>query len=88
MVQEIFVVLGIVGFTDAIFEKWSIWSWLSKTASMSKYKFFFYLLICRFCMMFHISWMITVIYGLFDGFSWRLVVVPMVVSGLIHLKSR
>lgn len=88
MIQEIFVVLGTVMFTDALFEKWNVWELLSKIAMRSKQKFFFLLLLCKFCMMFHLSWMLTVVYGLFGGFSPTLFVVPVVVSGLIHLKSK
>lgn len=88
MIEAIFVVLGLVMFTDALMDKWKIWDRLAKWAMKFPVKFFFLLLMCRFCMMFHLSWIITLVYGAANGFSWRLLIAPAIVSGLIHLKGK
>ena len=35
-------------------------------------------------MMFHVGVLLTIFYGLFFGFQWRMMIVPFVVSGLTY----
>lgn len=86
ILQQIFIVFGLVLFIDAMFEKWSIWNDIAKIGSRSTKEWIFKLTTCRFCLLFHIGWIVTVIVGLFGTISWPLVIVPFVVGGFIHLK--
>ena len=88
MLKTIFVVLGLVMFTDALMEKWKIWDRLARWATKGTSKFFFSLIMCRFCVMFHLSWIITLIYVIVNGFWWGVLIVPFVVSGFIQLNGR
>ena len=88
MIQIVFVVLGLVYFIDALFTKWNWWDKLAQIIIKVKYKFVYELLNCRFCLMFHLSCMVTIVYGTINGFSNDLFLVPILVSGLINLKEK
>ena len=85
MIQSIFVVLGLLHFTDNLFDKWGVWERVAKFGAKSKHIFIYKLCFCHFCLLFHIGWIITIIYGAFLSFSFDLMVVPFVVSGLTRL---
>lgn len=88
MIESIFIILGLALFFEALFEKEGFWDLFEKIGSKSNSKFVFSLLSCRFCMMFHITSLITIVFGLMNGFFWGLMVVPFVVNGFIHLKKK
>lgn len=87
MAQIIFVIYGFILFINALFEKWGFWDKLALIGSVSKLKWFYQLTQCRFCLLFHLSWIITLIYGFMFGLKWELLLVPFVVSGLLTLKK-
>ena len=88
MIQTIFVVLGLLHFLDGLFEKWNWWNLLGEKCIHAKHKLIFDLCFCRFCLLFHLSWIITILYGAFSSFSFDLVIVPFIVSGLTRLKEK
>lgn len=85
MIEAIFVVVGLVLFFNQLFEKWGIWDWIQKEGSESNFETIFKLTSCRFCLLFHLSWIVTLIYGCFNSFGWSLLIVPFIVSGLISI---
>lgn len=88
LLQTIFVVTGLVLFIDVLFEKWDVWGHLDWLASKTSTEFIYTMLTCRFCVLFHVGWILTIIYGLFAGFSGALLIVPFVVGGFIHLINK
>lgn len=54
MIQSIFVVLGLVYFLDALFDKWGVYEMIAQYGSKAKRKFIYDLCFCRFCQLFHI----------------------------------
>jgi hypothetical protein len=88
MIQSIFVVLGLVYFLDALFDKWGVYEMIAQYGSKAKRKFIYDLCFCRFCQLFHIGSFITIVYGVFSAFSFDLVIVPFVVSGLTRLIEK
>lgn len=88
MIQTIFVVFGLLYFVEALFSKWNWWEMLEEKSIHVKHRVIYDLLNCRFCLMFHLSWMITIVYGQMTSFSWDLVIVPFVVGGLTRLKEK
>jgi hypothetical protein len=85
MIEAIFVVFGLVMFTDAMFVKFDIWSDFLQYAQNAPFKWMFELFTCRFCVLFHIGWMWTIVFGIMGSFSWPLLIVPFIVGGFIHL---
>lgn len=85
MLQSIFVVLGLLIFIKLLFDKWNVWGVISEVGSKSDFEWVYKLTNCQFCLLFHFSWMITIVYWIANGFSWSLLIVPFIVSGLIHL---
>mgnify|MGYP000554295943 FL=1 len=91
MIEKIFVIYGLVLFLDKFFEKKGIWEWIQLKGSKSSSGTVFKLTSCRFCLLFHVSWIITFIcssFGLFGLFSWDVLIVPFVVSGLTYLNYK
>lgn len=85
LLQTIFVVLGLTLFINAVLEKWNLWDMIHEIGSKTSSEWIYRLTTCRFCVLSHICWIVTIIVGAFGGFSWSLLVVPLVVSGFIHL---
>lgn len=100
MIQPIIILLGIVYFIDAIFNKYHVWKLIEKKGSKQS-KFVYKLTSCRFCMNFHLNWIVILMLGFFSellgffsesqnalGFfselSIEIVILPFVVSGLIN----
>lgn len=83
--EKIFVILGLVHFVDAIFEKWGIWDKLLLIGAMVKNRFFYDLTQCRFCLRFHLSVLFTLIHSIFFGFNIQDLLIPFVVLGLTNL---
>lgn len=77
-----------IHFVDAILQKFNLWKDIEFWGSNTDSELIFQLTSCRFCVMFHLGWILTVAVGLFLGFSWSMLVVPFVVSGLVSLTSR
>lgn len=88
ILQTIFIVFGLVMFINAIFEKWSVWDDISRIGSNTTSEFLFKLTTCRFCLLFHIGWIVTIVVGLFGTFSWPLLAVPFIVGGFIHIIGK
>lgn len=85
MLQSIFVILGLLIFIKLLFNKWNVWTIFEEIGSESKFKFIYKLTNCQFCLLFWFSIIITIIYGIANGFTWSLLIAPFVVNGLIHL---
>jgi len=89
MIQSVLIVACLVYFVDAMFFKFNVWENIKVFgANNAKSMFIFKLSFCRFCLMFHIGWIITVLYGLFFGFEWSLLLVPFIVAGLTRIIER
>lgn len=88
MIECIIIIAGIIGFLTAMFDKKNIWDTLSRKSMKVKSKALFAFLNCSFCFMFHVGWLLTVLYGTFVGFKWWMIIVPFVVSGLMYKKGK
>lgn len=88
MIEIILLALGLWGFLDGLFEKWNIWDWIALKGSQSKIGLIYKLSQCRFCLNFHISIIITLILGVILSFSWGMLIVPVICSGIIHLMKK
>jgi len=82
------VVLGLMFFIDALFVKWDVWEMISKLGSSTKSLFVYKMTQCRFCLMFHFSIIITIVYGIFSSFSFDLTIIPFVVGGFIYNQRK
>tara|TARA_R110000851_G_scaffold108617_1_gene230032 strand:- start:18274 stop:18549 length:276 start_codon:yes stop_codon:yes gene_type:complete len=85
MIEKTFVILGLVLFLNQLFEKLKIWEWIQERGSISRSEFIYKLTSCRFCLIFHLSWILTLVSSVFGGFSWDVLIVPFVVSGLTQI---
>ena len=91
MLEQIFIVLGLLTFVDAMFDKYGTWvkieavlvKWLQ-----GKSKLLFNLAFCQFCQRFWIGVVITVFVALMHGFTLGTLVVPFIVIGLFSLSNR
>lgn len=88
MIDCIIIIAGIIGFLTALFDKKNIWDTLSRKSMKVKSKALFTFLNCSFCFMFHVGWILTVIYGCFMGFFWWMIFIPFLVSGLTYNKTK
>lgn len=89
MLEKIIILLGILYFTDALFVKWNIWSKLEMITMKSPVKFFFDLITCRLCSIFHLSSILTITMAIvFFGFTWDLIWINFVVVGLFKIVDR
>lgn len=87
LMKKIIIVFGVVLFLTALFDKFGTWQLIEKKGSECKSKFFYTLSQCRFCITFHLGWIITLFVGAFSCFTWELLPIPFVVSGLLTLKK-
>ena len=62
MITSILIVIGLNFFIDAIFEKFEIWDLIEEKGS-KRSEFVFKLTSCRFCLHFHINWILIVLFG-------------------------
>jgi len=88
MITTIIIILGLLYFIDAIFDKFFIWEKIENEGMKAGLKIIYDLSQCRFCLMFHIAWIMTVFYGAIAGFKTELIIVPFVVLGLTRLKEK
>lgn len=88
MIKIILITFGIVSCIDALFEKWFVWDWIEEQGSKAKSKFVFDLSFCRFCLLFHLGWMVTLFVACFEGFTWSCLLVPFVVSGIMYKMNK
>jgi len=86
--ENIIIILGLLYFIDALLDKFLIWNWIERKGSKVKFKFMYLLSQCRFCIMFHIGWILTLIYGAITVFKIELIVVPFVISGLTRIIEK
>ncbi len=80
--------MGIVEFINAIFEKYFVWNWLMEKGANQRSKFIYKLSSCRFCLRFHLSVFILVLYGFYTGFDLGMLFIPFVCSGLTYSIER
>ena len=88
MIEKTLVVLGLVLFMNQLFEKKEIWNWIQQRGSISRSEWIFKLTSCRFCLLFHIAWMLTLVYSVFNSFEWDMLMVPFIVSGLTQIMFK
>lgn len=86
--ERIIIILGLLYFIDAMFDKFFIWRKMEEVSRFAPNRFVYKLMNCRFCLMFHMTWIITVIYGTATSFEMKLLLVPFVVIGLSRLKEK
>lgn len=87
MIENIIVVLGLVLFVLALFDKFYVWDKIGEFGAKSGIKIVYQLSQCQFCLIFHVSWIITLIYLSITGLNLGIFVIPFVVSGIITLKN-
>lgn len=83
MIEQLITIIGIVVFIDLLFGKWEIWNKLYEWSTKSKSKFIYKLFKCRFCLMFHLSFITTLIYASVFGFSHEQIFIPLISTSLI-----
>lgn len=88
MIECIIIIAGIIGFLKALFDKKNIWDILHRKSMKVKTKALYTVLNCSFCFMFHVGWILVLIYGIFSGFYWWMIFVPFLVSGLTYNKIK
>jgi hypothetical protein len=88
MILNILIILGVVNFIDALFIKFGIWDLIALEGSKVNSEFVFQLSRCEFCLKFHLATVSTLVLICFTGFEWGVLIVPVVVSGLIHLINK
>lgn len=84
MIQKILVIVGLLLFINQIFKKFEIWDFLKDVGAESGTKWFYRMTYCRFCLLFHISCILTLIQSIFTGLNWDALLVPFVSMGLIQ----
>lgn len=86
LVTAVVLVLGLLGFADALFKKFFIYEKIEeKLIAISNrfdIKLIFDLAFCQFCQRFWISVVLTLVIGLFLGFGIELAIVPFLVIGI------
>lgn len=87
MIQHILIVMGLVLFIEALFDKWGFWYDLHEYG-VKKNRFVYDLTSCMFCVRFHLSWITTLILCLLTGFEDYSILIPFIVSGLTTLKDK
>lgn len=65
MITSILIVIGLNFFIDAMFEKFGVWEIIESKGSR-KSKFIYKLTSCRFCLHFHINWILILLLGFFS----------------------
>ena len=88
MIDILIIVIALISFLDAIFEKIGMWEMLQKAAADQESKFLYKLSSCRFCIKFHMSVIMVVTIGFVDGFNLNLVTIPFLASGLMYLFDK
>lgn len=85
--EKYIILFGLTLFLYNLGIKLGFWSYMEQTAARRTTILFFHKLFqCPWCMMFHVSWMITIIYGAFVGFDISLLPLPFINAGLLTLK--
>lgn len=88
ILEAVLIIFGLIQFVDVILTKFDLWDLVQRWGSNSDSELMFQLTSCRFCLWFHLGWILTVVFGIFTGFEWWLLVVPFIVSGLTSLISK
>lgn len=89
MIQNVLIVAGIIGFFDALFNKWRLWEEIELWGAMNEFPLWFFKLTqCQFCLKFHFSIIVTLIMGVISSFGWGLLIVPVISSGLTYLINK
>lgn len=88
MIEPILITLGMANFVDLLFSKFQVWEKLFEWSFKGKSKFLYDLFSCRLCTIFHLSWIVTVIYGLVAGFFWALLLVPYIICGITTIIKK
>lgn len=89
MTEKILCVFGILAFLDALFNKWntydSIEVFLVNLSERTKIKLIFNLAFCMFCQRFWMTVIITLLFGFFSEFTFDMIFVPLICSGIFNL---
>lgn len=88
LIELTFGIAMFTSFVDALLDKWLVYRYLMKRASAGNSRFLYDLMSCRFCIMFHISWISCILPVVLIGFEYEYILVPMLASGLIKLIER
>lgn len=88
MIENVFVIMGLTYFVNQLFKKYDYWNAIEFLGSISDFKFLYKLTKCRFCLLFWIGVIWTIIMVLFDGFYWFDLLVPFISIGLISLLKK
>lgn len=87
MIHAVLIIFGLILFINALFDKWGWWHKLSVFGANSKYKFVYDITNCRFCLLTHLSILLTIVYGAIIGYEDYLLIIPFIVSGLLTLRK-
>lgn len=84
--EKYIIIFGLTLFLYNLGLKLGFWSFMEQRASRTTIMFLHKLYQCPWCMMFHVSWMVTIIYGAIAGFDISLLLLPFINAGLLTLK--
>lgn len=79
---------GFVSFTECMFDKFNVWDYLQEKGSKSNFKIIYDLVSCRFCIRFHITWLLYLIFFLTDIIFVNSIYLIVTVSGILTLINK
>ncbi len=77
--------IGLVSFIEKILEKWGFYDFIQEKGALDSSLFIYKLTSCRFCLRFHLTWIVFLSLYFFYNRNVILVLVPFAVIGFINL---
>jgi len=84
--EKYIILFGITLFLYNLGLKLGFWYFMEQLSGRMTIRLLHQLLQCPWCMMFHVSWILTIIYGILFGFDYSLLTLPFINAGLLTLK--
>lgn len=88
MIEHIVLTTFLVSFFLSIFDKFYIWGFFEKLASVMRFKFLYKLFSCRYCITFHLTWMTYLVIVVFEYLNITQVFIPFFVFGLLNIVKK
>ena len=85
LIVIVFYLIGLVSFIEKILEKWGFYNYIQQKGSSGNSMFIYKLTSCRFCLRFHLTWIVFLIVALFYNRNVIICLVPFAVIGFINL---
>ncbi len=84
--EKYIILFGLTLFIYNLGLKLGFWLFMEQLSGRVTVRVLHQLLQCHWCMMFYVSWIITIFYGLIVGFDFSLLPLPFINAGLLTLK--